>query len=180
MTSGNRPSPEAGETIQVRHSSFLADSDSFSLLTPPGFPIRIDLVSGNSSTLDLCLGNGPLFLITIITSPYMGSDHLPVIIGFPSVPPPPPTSHRPQVLVTGIPQLLPSHFLPFLFLSSSLVVSEVCSGPLGLTAWRKNPFSPLHQRFYYLEAQCKRVILDEKHSAWASFRASLSFSTSVS
>ncbi|MPC65112.1 hypothetical protein E2C01_059240 [Portunus trituberculatus] len=63
----------------------------------------------------------------------MGSDHLPVIIAFPSVPPPPPTSRRPR----------------WSFKKGNL-------------------------------AQCKRVILDEKRSSWASFCASLSFSTSVS
>ncbi|MPC47764.1 hypothetical protein E2C01_041521 [Portunus trituberculatus] len=44
--------------------SFLAESDSLSLLTPPGLPTRIDPVSGNPSTLDMCLGNGPLLLTT--------------------------------------------------------------------------------------------------------------------
>ncbi|MPC58974.1 hypothetical protein E2C01_052989 [Portunus trituberculatus] len=92
-TSGNRPSPGAGKTIQAHHSSFLADSDSLSLLTPTGLPTRIDPVSGNPSTLDLCLGNGPLLLTTITTGPYVGSDHLPVIIA--SVPLHPLTSRRP-------------------------------------------------------------------------------------
>ncbi|MPC13774.1 hypothetical protein E2C01_006518 [Portunus trituberculatus] len=50
----------------------------------------------------------------------------------------------------------------------------------AFAAWRKNPTPPLRQRFHYLEAQCKRVILDEKRLAWASFCASLSFSISVS
>ncbi|MPC34811.1 hypothetical protein E2C01_028213 [Portunus trituberculatus] len=50
----------------------------------------------------------------------------------------------------------------------------------AFTAWRRNPIPPLCQCFPYLEAQCKHVILDEKHSAWASFCAFLSFSTSVS
>ena len=45
-----------------------------------------DPVSGNPSTLDLCLGNGPLLLTTITTSPYIGGDRLPVVISFPSVP----------------------------------------------------------------------------------------------
>ncbi|MPC65130.1 hypothetical protein E2C01_059258 [Portunus trituberculatus] len=77
----------------------MADSDSVSLLTPLGLPTRIDPVSGNPSTLwkgFLCLENGPLLLTTITTGPYMRSDHLPVIIAFPSVPPPPPTSRRPR------------------------------------------------------------------------------------
>ncbi|MPD00570.1 hypothetical protein E2C01_096051 [Portunus trituberculatus] len=77
-------------------SSFLADSNSLFLLTHPGLPTRIDPVSGNPSTLDLYLGNGPLLLTTITTGPYMGSDHLLVIIDFPSVPPPSPTSRRPR------------------------------------------------------------------------------------
>ncbi|MPC62640.1 hypothetical protein E2C01_056729 [Portunus trituberculatus] len=73
-TSGNWSSPGARETVQVRHLIFLADSDSLSLLTLPGLPTRIDPVSGNPSTLDLCLGNGPL-LTTITTGSYMGIDH---------------------------------------------------------------------------------------------------------
>ena len=77
-------------------SSFLADSTSFSLLTPPGLPTRTDPVSGKSSTLDLCLGNGPLLFTTVTTGPYMGSDHLPVVFTFPLVSPHPPPSRRPR------------------------------------------------------------------------------------
>ncbi|MPD05070.1 hypothetical protein E2C01_100793 [Portunus trituberculatus] len=88
----------------------------------------------------------------------MGSDHLPVIIAFPSVPPPPPTSRRPR----------------WSFNKGDLAKR------LAFAAWRKNPTPSLRQRFHYLEAQCKSVILDEKCSAWASSCASLSFSTSVS
>ena len=78
-------------------STFLANSATFSLLTPPGLPTRTDSVSGNPSTLDLCLGNGPL-LTTITTGPYMGSDYLPIVIFFPSVPTfhPPLSSRRPR------------------------------------------------------------------------------------
>ena len=71
-------------------SDFLVDSALFSLITPPGLPTRIDPASGNPSTLDLCLGNGPLLHATVTTGPHMGSDHLPVVISFPSVVPPPP------------------------------------------------------------------------------------------
>uniref|UniRef100_A0A0P4W6C6 Endonuclease/exonuclease/phosphatase domain-containing protein n=1 Tax=Scylla olivacea TaxID=85551 RepID=A0A0P4W6C6_SCYOL len=72
---------------------FLVDSVSFSLITS-GLSTRIDEVSGNPSTFDLCLGNGPLFHTTVTTGPYMGSDHLPVI--FPSCHCHPPLlSHRP-------------------------------------------------------------------------------------
>ncbi|MPC51185.1 hypothetical protein E2C01_045026 [Portunus trituberculatus] len=77
-------------------SGFLADSDSLSLLTLAGLPTRIDLVSENPSTLELCLGNCPPLLTTITTGPYVGSDHLPVLIAFPAVPPPPHTSRRPH------------------------------------------------------------------------------------
>ncbi|MPC28046.1 hypothetical protein E2C01_021239 [Portunus trituberculatus] len=215
-TSGNWPFPGAGETIQVRHLSFLADSDSLSLLTPPGLPTRIDPVSGNPSTLDLCLGNGPLLLTTITIGPYMGSDHLPVIIAFPSVPLTSPTSCRPRCSLkkgdlvffqTEINSIVPPTTLPSVdkihFLIEVLVTVEshhfhlVTSSPScffrvpwwsqkcvaalqakqhAFTARRRNPIPPLCQRFHYLEAQCKHVILDEK---WASFCASLSFSNSV-
>ncbi|MPC60924.1 hypothetical protein E2C01_054984 [Portunus trituberculatus] len=196
-------------------SSFLADSDSLSLLTPPGLPTRIDPVSGNPSTQNLfnnlCLGNGPLLLITITTGPYMGSDPLPVIIAFPSVPPPPPTSRRPrwsfkkgdlvsfQTELNPIvpPMTLPSvdkihfltkvlvtvgshshqDFLPFPFLLSPMVVSEVCSGPSGqapcLYSMAKEPNPSTPPTFSLPRGPV------QKCSVWAFFCASLSFSTSV-
>ncbi|MPC33303.1 hypothetical protein E2C01_026647 [Portunus trituberculatus] len=90
--SGNRPSPGAGETIQARYSRVFCR-----IVVPSPFSHLLASlpVSGNPSILNLCLGNGPFLLTTITTGPYVGSDHLPVIIAFPSVPPPPPTSHRP-------------------------------------------------------------------------------------
>ena len=204
----------------VSLAAFLADSTSLSLLTPPGLPTRTDPVSGNSSTLDLCLGNGPLLLTTITTGPYMGSDHLPVIISFPTVPPPPPPSRRPRwSLKTGdmisfrteLNSQNPPDSLPpedkIKYLTDILVTvgshhfhltsshpsrsfrvpwwSRKCEAALqakrhAFKAWRKSPNPPLRRRFHLLEARCKRVILDEKRSAWASFCASLSFSTAVS
>lgn len=77
-------------------ADFLAGSASFSLLTPPGLHTRIDPATGRASTLDLCLGSGPLFLANITTGPYMSSDHLPIILDFPSLVPPPPSTGRPR------------------------------------------------------------------------------------
>ena len=201
-------------------SSFLAANANLSLLTPPGLPTRSDPISGNPSTLDLCLGNGPLLLATVTTGPYMGSDHLPVVLSFPSVPPPPPPSRRPRwsfgkgdwgsfTIELGSadpPSSLPStdkiQYLTDTLLdvgshhfrlitsgpSRSFRVpwwSRKCAAALqakrhAYSAWRKRPIASLRSRFHLLEAQCKRVLLKEQRSAWASFCASLSFATSVS
>ncbi|KZS06599.1 Uncharacterized protein APZ42_029899, partial [Daphnia magna] len=51
------------------------------LITPPNLNTRIDPASGKSTTIDLTLTSSPLSTsATINTGPYMGSDHLPVLI----------------------------------------------------------------------------------------------------
>ncbi|XP_069170437.1 uncharacterized protein [Procambarus clarkii] len=61
---------------------FLLDSPDLSLLTPPGLGTRIDPLNGHTSTLDLCIGRGPFTMAQIWTGPYLGSDHLPIVISF--------------------------------------------------------------------------------------------------
>ncbi|XP_050691300.1 uncharacterized protein LOC126982974 [Eriocheir sinensis] len=92
------PSLFAAQQNRSGHSlvDFLAGSASFSLLTPPDLPTRIDPATARASTLDLCLGSGPLHLITVTTGPHIGSDHLPVILTFPSLHPPPQAPGRPR------------------------------------------------------------------------------------
>ena len=74
----------------------LISATSLSLLTPPGLPTRYDSTRGGASTLDLCLGGPPFDTATFTTGPYMGSDHVPVIIDLnvPSLSPLPPSRNR--------------------------------------------------------------------------------------
>ncbi|XP_069159469.1 zinc finger protein 585A-like [Procambarus clarkii] len=63
-------------------SSPSSSSEDLSLLTPPGLGSRIDLLNGHTSTLDLCIERGPFTMAQIWTGPYLGSDHLPIVISF--------------------------------------------------------------------------------------------------
>lgn len=74
----------------------LISSPTFSLLNTPGVHTRFNSFSGNSSTLDLCLGSGFFQNSNIEIGPYMGSDHLPLLLNCSNIPPVMPNSTRPR------------------------------------------------------------------------------------
>ena len=61
----------------------LLNTPHLSLLSPPGLATCFDPHTGNSSVLDLYIGDLAFNLSTFFTGPYMESDHLPVIASFP-------------------------------------------------------------------------------------------------
>ena len=55
------------------------NDQSFSLLMPPGLITRAD----RGSTLDMCFGSRRLAMpSSVVMSDNVGSDHLPIIVGF--------------------------------------------------------------------------------------------------
>jgi hypothetical protein len=63
--------------------SFINTSPSLCLLTPPNLTTHLDVSSGHTSTLDLCIGSATFLpQISCSTGPDIGSDHLPVVILF--------------------------------------------------------------------------------------------------
>ena len=73
----------------VRLFQILMDSPHLSLLSPPGMPTRFHPHTGNTSVLDLYIGNPALHNSTFSVGPYMGSDHVPLLGTFPQAPPRP-------------------------------------------------------------------------------------------
>src|SRR5215469_5920480 len=62
--------------------SFLTLTSKLSLITPPGMQTRTDPFTNRSSTLDLYIGTSHFQDSDLTLGPYMGSDHLPVILSF--------------------------------------------------------------------------------------------------
>ena len=82
--------------LSLHHSLLSFSTLSLSILSPPGLGSRIDPVTGAASTLDLCLGNGFFDRASVSLGPHMGSDHLPLLISFPSLPSIPSCPPRPR------------------------------------------------------------------------------------
>jgi len=60
--------------------SFLTQSSTHSLITPPGLATHVQSYNGATSTLDLMFGEEPFGSYRISLGPYMASDHLPVVL----------------------------------------------------------------------------------------------------
>lgn len=65
--------------------NFLLQSSRFSLLSHEGQGTRVDPHTERASVLDLCLGESQFIGPTFSLGPYMGSDHLPLLVRFPDM-----------------------------------------------------------------------------------------------
>ena len=75
--------PKRAENFTGRALVEILSSQQFHLLTTPGLPTRIDIYSGNTTTIDLCFGSGIFSVPTVIkTENNLGSDHFPIIIDY--------------------------------------------------------------------------------------------------
>ena len=65
--------------------NFLLHSTRFTLLSPAGLGTRVDPHTGSSSVLDVCVGDPYFMGAEFSLGPFMGSDHLPLIVKYPDL-----------------------------------------------------------------------------------------------